>query len=54
MDAFVQSHYSGLHYDKDAAIASAGKVHQGYSTDFQIHRFFHKLYQKQQALRCLI
>jgi anhydro-N-acetylmuramic acid kinase len=40
MDAFVQSHYSGLHYDKDAAIASAGKVHQGLLNGLSDSSFF--------------
>ena len=40
MDAFVQQHYSDLHYDKDATISSAGSVHQGLLMELASSPFF--------------
>lgn len=39
-DAFVQHHYADLHYDKDGAIARAGKVHQGLLKQLSVSQFF--------------
>lgn len=46
MDAFVQSHYSDLHYDKDAKISSAGNVHQGLLRQLASSAFFSQSFPK--------
>ncbi|ABG41411.1 protein of unknown function UPF0075 [Paraglaciecola sp. T6c] len=40
MDAYVQRHFSPLHYDKDSAMASQGKVHLGLLDSLLEHAFF--------------
>lgn len=40
MDAYVQSHYSDLHYDNDAQIARAGNVHLGLLKQLDCSSFF--------------
>jgi anhydro-N-acetylmuramic acid kinase len=46
MDAFVQSHYSDLHYDTDATISSAGSVHQGLLMQLASSIFFMQSFPK--------
>jgi anhydro-N-acetylmuramic acid kinase len=46
MDAFVQSHYSDLHYDSDATISSAGSVHQGLLMQLASSIFFMQSFPK--------
>jgi anhydro-N-acetylmuramic acid kinase len=46
MDAFVQSHYSDLHYDTDATISSAGSVHQGLLMQLASSAFFMQSFPK--------
>ncbi|NQY89932.1 MAG: anhydro-N-acetylmuramic acid kinase [Colwellia sp.] len=40
MDAYVQQHFSGLHYDKDSEIARKGEINQNLLNALKINNFF--------------
>ncbi len=46
MDAYVQQHFPGLHFDENANIASQGTVHQGLLHELKQHAFFSRNFPK--------
>lgn len=46
MDAYVQQYFTGLYYDKDAAIATSGIVNEKLLAELLNHSFFHEGFPK--------